>query len=76
MRESATIVKLPAWNSRYAIGGYKAPRLGEAYKFFTNRDLQNAHNALNDVFACKLVHKGILQHQATQALQEPLGQAG
>lgn len=62
MRESAAILKLPAFG-RFRINGYKAPRLGEAYKHFTTRELQNAHNALNDVFACKLVHKGILREQ-------------
>lgn len=36
-------------------GGNKWPKLGEAYKHFTGLDLEGAHDAMNDLLACKAV---------------------
>jgi len=43
---------------------FKNPNLGEAYKFFTGKDLEGAHNAMVDVKACIEVYFGILDHNA------------
>lgn len=61
MRESAPIIRIPS-GGRYAIGGWKAPKLSEAYRYFAKKELVGAHNALADVYACRLVHKGIVQY--------------
>jgi len=49
MLESKDIVKLPP-NPGYR--DYKWPTLGEAYSFFTGREFQETHRALNDIQAC------------------------
>ena len=38
---------------------HKTPNLGEAYKHFTGRDIENAHSALPDVHGCMAVWFGI-----------------
>lgn len=38
---------------------YKTANLGEAYKHFTGKDLQGAHNAMADVLGCLEVYKAI-----------------
>lgn len=57
------IMKLPP-KSRY---GYKKPSLVEAYKFFTGKQLVNAHSASADALACMEVwygiHDGITESQ-------------
>lgn len=63
MRLSAPIVRIPS-GGRYAIDGWKAPKLLEAYRHFSGRDLVDAHNGLTDVFACRLVHRGCLAYMA------------
>ena len=37
----------------------KTPNLGEAYRHFTGRDLENAHSAMADVQACRDVYFAI-----------------
>lgn len=65
MRESATTVGIPS-GGRYAIDGFKAPKLEEAYRHFTGRELGNAaHRAMGDVYATRAVHRHILKVAAT-----------
>lgn len=75
MRESAGILRIPS-GGRYAIGGFKAPKLSEAYRFFAKRDFSGAHDALADAYACRLVHRGILRHRAAEAAGSASGEAG
>jgi DNA polymerase-3 subunit epsilon len=63
MRESAAMVGMRS-GGPHNIGGFKAPRLSEAYAFFAGKPLQNSHTGLADVFACRLVHRGIMQRLA------------
>lgn len=44
--------------ARKVMGG-KQPTLGEAYKYFTGEELQDAHTAIADVNACLAVYKSI-----------------
>lgn len=60
---SKPIMKMEPKN-RY---GYKMPKLIEAYKFFTGKDLEGAHNAMVDVDACIEVYYGILDHNSNAA---------
>lgn len=45
---------------------YKTPNLGEAYRHFTGRELQNAHSALADVHGCLEVYWAIQDQQLQQ----------
>lgn len=58
---STPIMKLPPTERMVATGrkGPKMPKLSEAYKFFTGKELENAHSALADVDACAAVHWAI-----------------
>lgn len=47
MHETTNIVKI-----RSPRGGYKWPKLQEAYKFFFKKEFENAHDAMADVKAC------------------------
>jgi DNA polymerase-3 subunit epsilon len=71
MRGSAPVLRIPS-GGRYAIGGYKAPKLAEAYRYFAKKDLQNAHNALTDVYACRLVHRGLLRLETAERQRQRL----
>lgn len=51
MRESTDICKLPSPR-----GGYKWPKLGEAYLHFFGRELVGAHDAMVDLDACKQIY--------------------
>jgi len=60
MINAAKVMKIPSGGS-HTIDGYKAPKLTEAYQFFTKKPLVNNHDALADVYACRYVHRGILK---------------
>lgn len=63
---STRILMLPPTEKMVAkrMKGPKSPNLGEAYKFFTGLELVGAHNAKNDIMACKAVYYGIRKHHA------------
>jgi DNA polymerase-3 subunit epsilon len=44
------------------IGGKNGHTLSEAYKYFTGKDLKNAHNAMVDVKACMEIFWGLREH--------------
>ena len=58
---STPIMKLPPTERMRAAGRNhpKTPNLGEAYRFFTGRELVGAHSALVDVDACLAVYWAI-----------------
>lgn len=58
MRSSAKLVGLP---------GNKHPKLAEAYYWATGRVMSGAHDALNDVYACRQVYRGIQRAQSTSS---------
>lgn len=68
---STPILKLPPTKKMVAAGRthYKTPNLGEAYRFFTGRELVGAHSAMVDVLACMEVFHAIEagQRQAVTA---------
>lgn len=43
-------------------GGFKWPKLGEAYKHFFNEELEGSHDALVDVRACARIHKHLIKN--------------
>ena len=47
--------------------GYKNPKLEEAYEFFTGKQLEGAHRAMNDTRGCMAVYWGIQDHLAAVA---------
>lgn len=58
MKASTPIVQIPATTAmkRNNRGPYKSARMGEAYKYFTGKELEGAHDALVDVRACRVVY--------------------
>ncbi len=68
--ESCTqILNLPP-TARMLAAGFnkpKKPNLGEAYRFFTGKELVNAHNASVDLMGCKAVYFGIRDHEPAYA---------
>ncbi|MFD1558308.1 exonuclease domain-containing protein [Paraburkholderia silviterrae] len=62
--KSTKIINLPPTEKMIKAGRRhaKSPNLGEAYKFFTGKDLEGAHNAAVDLMACKTVYYGIKAH--------------
>jgi DNA polymerase-3 subunit epsilon len=67
--KSTKIVNLPPTEKMLKAGRKhaKSPNLGEAYKFFTGKDLDGAHNAQVDLSATKDVYFGIRKHEAVEA---------
>lgn len=63
---STRILMLPPTEKMVAkrMKGPKSPNLGEAYRHFTGLELIGAHNAANDIMACKAVYYGIKKHLA------------
>lgn len=51
MKSSTEICQLPGNN-----GKFKWPKLSEAYQHFFNRELDNSHDALADVTACREIY--------------------
>ena len=58
MDNSAKMVGIPG-----ARGGFKRPKLAEAYHWATGKRLQGAHDALADVYGCRQVYRGIQRAQ-------------
>lgn len=54
MNATRDIIKLPP--TARMRGGYKPPKLSEAYKFFTGDDLVGAHRARADAEGCALIY--------------------
>lgn len=63
---STKILNLPPTEKMLAkhMKGPKSPNLAEAYYHFTGKVLEGAHNAQNDIMACKAVYYGIKEHNA------------
>lgn len=60
-RLATPICAIPPTDRMRAAGRFhhKTPNLGEAYRHFTGRDLENAHSAMADVQACRDVYFAI-----------------
>jgi DNA polymerase III subunit epsilon len=56
MRASTNILQI-----RKPSGGFKWPKLSEAYKYFTGEELKNAHDAKVDVTACQRIYLSLLE---------------
>lgn len=54
-RLATPICALPPTEKMKAVGRFhhKTPNLGEAYRHFTGKELENAHSAIADVMACR-----------------------
>ena len=54
-RLATPICALPPTEKMKAVGRFhhKTPNLGEAYRHFTGKELENAHSAMADVLACR-----------------------
>lgn len=57
MKETTDICRIPSTRAATTgRGGYKWPKLGEAYKHFFGEELQGAHDAMNDVRASMRIY--------------------
>lgn len=54
MSATRDIIKLPP--TARMRGGFKPPKLSEAYKYFTGQDLEGAHRARADAEGCALIY--------------------
>lgn len=54
MNATRDIIKLPP--TARMRGGFKPPKLSEAYKYFTGQDLEGAHRARADAEGCALIY--------------------
>ena len=59
MIASTDICKIPSKR-----GGFKYPKLIEAYKFFFGKEFDGAHNAMNDVEACAQIHEELVRRNS------------
>lgn len=68
MKMATDICQLPPTAKMAAAGhgGFKAPNLKEAHRFFTGEDFDGAHDALADVWACARVYWAIQDRQKTE----------
>lgn len=66
---STPILRLPPTPRMIAAGRlhHKSPNLGEAYRYFTGKELVGAHNAMVDVQACMAVYFAISERQRIAA---------
>ncbi len=64
-RLATPICALPPTEKMKAAGRFhhKTPNLGEAYRHFTGKELENAHSAMADVMACRDVYFAIKGEQ-------------
>lgn len=71
---STPILALPPTDRMRAAGRHhnKTPNLGEAYRFFTGRELVGAHSAMVDVKACIDVFFAIMDRETQQTEGEML----
>lgn len=60
MNSSTNICKIP----HASRGGYKWPKLQEAYKHAFGEEFDGAHNALNDVRACMRLYFWLKNHES------------
>lgn len=59
MRAATPVCKMPSRQ-----GGFKPPKLIEAHQFFTGEGFDKAHQAINDVLACRRVYFKLMEHIA------------
>ncbi len=61
-RMSTPVIQLPPTDRMRSAGRfhYKTPNLGEAYRYFTGRELVGAHNAMVDAEACRDLYFALL----------------
>jgi len=69
MEASAPIVNLPPTERMKAAGlsKPKAPKLEEAYRFFFDEDLADAHTSMADVAACRRIYFELERRKAANA---------
>ena len=67
-QKSKPLCKLPPTEKMLASprfrNSYKQPKLSEAYKHFTGKELVGAHNAMIDVEACRTVFLALINQPA------------